>query len=82
MLFTVGIHKYFCVYCNTDVEDMSMYEYRCRRCGCMMDPGEGRNGVCDDCVTGETERQRREEELDRMIRATNFKQMEMEDILK
>ena len=59
-----------------------MYEYQCRRCGCMMDPGEGRNGRCDDCVTGETERQERREELDRMIRSTDFKQMEMEDILK
>lgn len=59
-----------------------MYEYQCRRCGCMMDPGEGRNGMCDDCVTGETKRQHRREELDRMIRATDFKQMEMEDILK
>lgn len=59
-----------------------MYEYQCRRCGCMMDPGEGRNGMCDDCVTGETERQERREELDRMIRSTDFKQMEMEDILK
>ncbi len=57
-------------------------KYQCRRCGCMMDPGEGRNGMCDDCVTGETERQERREELDRMIRSTDFKQMEMEDILK
>lgn len=48
----------------------------------MMDPGEGRNGMCDDCVTGETERQERREELDRMIRSTDFKQMEMKDILK
>lgn len=59
-----------------------MYEYQCRCCGCMMDPGEGRNGMCDDCVTGETERQERREELDRMIRSTDFKQMEMENILK
>ena len=57
-------------------------KYQCRRCGCMMDPGEGRTGMCDDCVTGETERQERREELDRMIRSTDFKQMEMEDILK
>lgn len=57
-------------------------KYQCKCCGCMMDPGEGRNGVCDDCVTGETERQERREELDRMIRSTDFKQMEMEDILK
>lgn len=57
-------------------------KYQCRRCGCMMDPGEGRNGMCDDCVTGETERQHRREELDQMVRSTDFKQMEMEDILK
>ena len=57
-------------------------KYQCKCCSCMMDPGEGRNGVCDDCVTGETERQHRREELDRMIRSTDFKQMEMEDILK
>ena len=57
-------------------------KYQCKCCGCMMDPGEGRNGVFDDCVTGETERQHRREELDRMIRSTDFKQMEMEDILK
>lgn len=29
-----------------------MYEKQCKRCGCSMDPGEGRNGVCDDCITG------------------------------
>ena len=30
----------------------------------MMDPGEGQNGMCDDCVTGETERQEREEKME------------------
>lgn len=40
-----------------------MYEKQCKRCGCSMDPGEGRNGVCDDCITGETERQKRENRL-------------------
>ena len=29
-----------------------------------MDPGEGRNGMCDECVTGETERQQREEKME------------------
>lgn len=23
---------------------------KCRRCGCAMDPGEGVNGMCEDCV--------------------------------
>ena len=48
-----------------------MYENQCKHCGCSMDPGEGRNGVCDDCITGETERQEREEKMERMVRATD-----------
>lgn len=56
-------------------------KYQCRCCGCMMDPGEGQNGMCDDCVTGETERQEREEKMERMIRATDWTQLEVEDFL-
>lgn len=58
-----------------------MYEKQCKRCGCSMDPGEGRNGVCDDCITGETERQKREKQMERMILAKNWAQMEVEDFL-
>jgi hypothetical protein len=47
----------------------------------MMDPGEGRNGMCDDCVTGETERQEREEKMEWMTRATDWTQLEVEDFL-
>lgn len=53
----------------------------CKRCGHPMDPGEGRNGMCDDCVTGETERQQREEKMERMIRVTDWTQLEVEDFL-
>lgn len=56
-------------------------KYQCRRCGCMMDPGEGRNGMCDECVTGETERQQREEKMEWMIQATEWTQLEVEDFL-
>lgn len=49
-----------------------MYENQCKRCDCSMDSGEGRNGVCDDCITGETERQEREKQMERMIRATDW----------
>ena len=42
-----------------------------------MDPGEGRNGMCDDCVAGETERREREEKMERMIRATEWTQLEV-----
>lgn len=59
-----------------------MFLRECRRCGHPMDPGEGRNGMCDDCITGETERRKREEEMERMVRAKYFKQMEMEEFLR
>ena len=53
-----------------------MYEKQCRRCGCSMDPGEGQNGVCDDCITGETKRQQREDQMERMVRATDWTQLD------
>ena len=53
----------------------------CKRCGHPMDPGEGQNGMCDDCVTGETERREREEKMEWMIRATDWTQLEVEDFL-
>lgn len=59
-----------------------MYEYQCKRCGCSMDPGEGHNGMCDDCITGETERRQREDQMERMVRTKHFKQMEMEEFLR
>lgn len=46
-----------------------------------MDAGEGQNGKCDDCLSGETERQQRKAELDRMVRSTTYTQMEMEEFL-
>lgn len=58
-----------------------MFLRECKICGCSMDAGEGQNGICDDCVSGETEKQKRREELDRMIRSTDYRQMKMEDIL-
>nr|DAV63674.1 MAG TPA: Protein of unknown function (DUF2688) [Caudoviricetes sp.] len=53
----------------------------CKRCGHPMDPGEGRNGMCDECVTRETERQQREEKMEWMIQATDWTQLEVEDFL-
>lgn len=26
---------------------------KCKKCECPMDPGEGRNGVCEDCISRE-----------------------------
>ena len=47
-----------------------------------MDPGEGINGICDDCVAGETERQKRREQMERMVRAVDFTQIRMEELLR
>lgn len=58
-----------------------MFLRECKICGCSMDSGEGKNGICDDCITGETERQKRRAEFDRMVRSTDYKQIEMEEIL-
>ena len=33
-----------------------MFYRQCKKCGCAMDPGEGRGGVCDDCIKEEQER--------------------------
>lgn len=57
-----------------------MYGYTCRKCGCTLDPSEG--SMCDDCREEMNEERRREIELDRMIRSTNFEQMELEEFIR
>ena len=59
-----------------------MFLRECRICHCSMDAGEGQNGICDDCISGETEKQRRKEEVDRMVRSTVFKQMNLEEFIR
>ena len=52
---------------------------KCTRCGCSWDAGDGR--VCEDCKDEMSSENRRKQELDRMVRSTNYKQIEMEDLL-
>lgn len=59
-----------------------MFLRECCICHCSMDPGEGRNGICEDCITGETRRQKRREEMERMVRSMDFIQIEMEEMLR
>ena len=59
-----------------------MFLRKCKFCLCPMDPGEGINGICDDCVAGETERQKRREQMERMVRAVDFTQIRMEELLR
>lgn len=57
-----------------------MYGYSCVKCGCSLDPGEG--NVCDECSTEHEKEQRREKELDRMVRSTDYEQMRLEEFIK
>ena len=59
-----------------------MFLRKCKVCRCPMDPGEWINGICDDCVAGETERQKRREQMERMVRAVDFTQIRMEELLR
>ena len=52
---------------------------KCTRCGCSLDAGEGR--VCEECKEDMSVENRRKQELDSMVRSTNYKQIEMEDLL-
>ena len=53
---------------------------RCRICDCICDPGDLRNGVCDDCRYEEQKEKKRKQEKIRLANA-NFKQLRLEDIL-
>jgi hypothetical protein len=47
-----------------------------------MDAGEGYNGKCDDCISGETKRQENEKKVNEMVRSTKYYQMSLEEFLK
>ena len=53
---------------------------RCRICDCICDPGDLRNGVCDDCRYEEQKEKKQKQEKIRLANA-NFKQLRLEDIL-
>lgn len=40
---------------------------RCERCGCLCDPGDLVNGVCDDCRESEKKKEENQEMALRMI---------------
>lgn len=59
-----------------------MFLRKCKVCRCPMDPGEGINGICEDCITGETRRREHRKEMERMVRSMDFIQVEMEELLR
>ena len=56
-----------------------MYFRKCRICGCSLDTGEG--NACDECMDEQYMRDKREEALKCIILSTDFKQMELEELI-
>lgn len=53
---------------------------RCDKCGCLCDPGDLLNGVCDDCREDEKKQEESREVMLRMMHG-EAKQLRLEDIL-
>ena len=53
---------------------------KCRICNCNCDPGDLKNGICEDCREDMRLEEEKKEELNRIENA-EFKQMRLEDIL-
>lgn len=51
---------------------------RCDKCGCLCDPGDLLNGICDDCREAEQKREENQETLLQMMRG-EVRQMELSD---
>lgn len=52
----------------------------CRVCGGICDPGDLRNGVCDDCRYEQQREQTMEQEL-RQLANAEFRQIRLEELL-
>lgn len=51
----------------------------CRKCGCLCDPGDLVNGVCDDCREADRRAESKNIEMYKMMHG-EFEQMRMEDM--
>lgn len=51
---------------------------RCDKCGCLCDPGDLLNGVCDDCREDEQKKEDKREVFLQMMRG-QVQQMRLED---
>lgn len=52
----------------------------CKSCGCAMDPGEGVNGICEDCVRRSIILKTRAGQLEALVKCTDYKQMSIRDL--
>lgn len=53
---------------------------RCDKCGCLCDPGDLVNGICDDCREAEHKQEENQEMILKMMNG-EAKQLRLEDIL-
>ena len=44
---------------------------KCRQCGCAMDPGEGVNGMCEDCVRQSKALKTRAGQLEALVKCSD-----------
>ena len=57
-------------------------QYECEICHGRCDPGELTQGICPECEIAHMQAEMNRQELNRMITATNYRQMTMEEFLK
>lgn len=53
----------------------------CKRCGCLCDPGDLINSICDDCRTQEKEMEVKRDETIKMLAANLIEQADGQIIL-
>jgi hypothetical protein len=54
-----------------------MYSYKCRNCGCSLDPGEG--DLCEECAVENRRVSENKRQMERRVRTTEFIQMHIDD---
>lgn len=53
----------------------------CRICFGRCDPGELRDGICFECTIELKRREKNKNKIENMVKATEYRQMEMEDYI-
>ncbi len=56
--------------------------YTCKKCKANVDAGELVGGVCDDCREEEKKEKDIQYHFNKLVMATNFKQLELEELFK
>lgn len=54
-----------------------MYSYKCRVCGCFLDPGEG--SLCEECHMKVIRDREKKLQMERLTRVIGYTQMRIDD---